>query len=112
MDWDIFHDALLDPPSPNTALRRAMRRYRECFGECAAAWYQAPSARTGSVRPYSCELVLDSDMLVSLPRRSAARRVNLRRVGCSAPLVSSPFELVGELVDIGDMTNSVVPEPG
>ena len=28
-DWDAFHDALLDPPAPNAALRRAARRYRE-----------------------------------------------------------------------------------
>ena len=30
-DWDAFHDALLDPPAPNEALRRAARRYRERF---------------------------------------------------------------------------------
>ena len=28
-DWDAFHDALLNPPAPNAALRRAARRYRE-----------------------------------------------------------------------------------
>ena len=28
-DWDAFHDALLRPPEPNAALRRAARRYRE-----------------------------------------------------------------------------------
>ena len=28
-DWDAFHDALLHPPEPNTALRRAARRYRD-----------------------------------------------------------------------------------
>ena len=32
-DWDAFHDALLDPPAPNAALRDAARRYRERFGE-------------------------------------------------------------------------------
>ena len=31
-DWDAFHDALLDPPEPNAALRRAARRYREHIG--------------------------------------------------------------------------------
>jgi len=31
-DWDAFHDALLDPPAPNAALRRAARRYRERIG--------------------------------------------------------------------------------
>ena len=31
-DWDAFHDALLDPPAPNAALRRAARRYRERLG--------------------------------------------------------------------------------
>ena len=33
MDWDAFHDALLDPPEPNAALREAARRYRERVGE-------------------------------------------------------------------------------
>ena len=33
MDWDAFHDALLDPPEPNAALRAAARRYRERVGE-------------------------------------------------------------------------------
>ena len=28
-DWDAFHEALLNPPAPNAALRRAARRYRE-----------------------------------------------------------------------------------
>ena len=28
-DWDAFHDALLNPPTPNAALRRAARRYRK-----------------------------------------------------------------------------------
>ena len=31
-DWDAFHDALLNPPEPNTALRQAARRYRERVG--------------------------------------------------------------------------------
>ena len=31
-DWDAFHDALLNPPAPNAALRRAARRYRERVG--------------------------------------------------------------------------------
>ena len=31
-DWDAFHDALLNPPAPNSALRRAARRYRERIG--------------------------------------------------------------------------------
>ncbi len=28
-DWNAFHDALLDPPAPSPALRRAARRCRE-----------------------------------------------------------------------------------
>ena len=28
-DWDAFHEALLNPPAPNAALRRAASRYRE-----------------------------------------------------------------------------------
>lgn len=32
-DWDAFHDALLDPPEPNAALRAAARRYLERVGE-------------------------------------------------------------------------------
>jgi len=28
-DWQIFHEALLAPPSPNPALKQAARRYRE-----------------------------------------------------------------------------------
>lgn len=32
-DWDAFHDALLNPPGPNAALRQAARRYRERAGE-------------------------------------------------------------------------------
>ena len=31
-DWDIFHDALLDPPAPNKKLKDAARRYRERIG--------------------------------------------------------------------------------
>ena len=31
-DWDTFHDALLNPPAPNAALKRAARRYRERIG--------------------------------------------------------------------------------
>ena len=31
-DWDAFHEALLNPPAPNAALRRAARRYRERIG--------------------------------------------------------------------------------
>lgn len=31
-DWEAFHDALLDPPEPNPALRRAARRYRQRMG--------------------------------------------------------------------------------
>ena len=31
-DWDAFHDALLNPPTPNATLRRAARRYRERIG--------------------------------------------------------------------------------
>ena len=32
-DWDAFHDALLKPPAPNAALKRAARRFRERIGE-------------------------------------------------------------------------------
>ncbi len=32
-DWDAFHDALLDPPDPNAALKRAAHRYRERIGK-------------------------------------------------------------------------------
>ena len=28
-DWQAFHEALLAPPPPNPALKRAARRYRE-----------------------------------------------------------------------------------
>ena len=31
-DWDAFQDALLNPPAPNAALRRAARRYRDRIG--------------------------------------------------------------------------------
>ena len=31
-DWDAFHEALLNPPAPNAALKRAARRYRERIG--------------------------------------------------------------------------------
>ena len=26
-DWKLFYDALIDPPAPNTALRKAFKRY-------------------------------------------------------------------------------------
>ena len=28
-DWDVFFDALVNPPKPNENLKRAFRRYRE-----------------------------------------------------------------------------------
>lgn len=31
-DWDVFYDALIDPPEPNEKLREAARRYRERVG--------------------------------------------------------------------------------
>jgi len=31
-DWDIFHDALLNPPEPNQKLKDAARRYRDRIG--------------------------------------------------------------------------------
>jgi uncharacterized protein (DUF1778 family) len=31
-DWDAFYDALLNPPEPNAALKKAARRYRERVG--------------------------------------------------------------------------------
>lgn len=31
-NWDAFNDALIDPPTPNAKLRRAVRRYRERTG--------------------------------------------------------------------------------
>ncbi len=30
-DWDAFYDALVNPPEPNDALKRAAKRYREQF---------------------------------------------------------------------------------
>ena len=32
MDWDAFHEALVNPPEPNATLREAARRYRERIG--------------------------------------------------------------------------------
>jgi len=31
-DWDVFYDALIDPPEPNEKLKEAARRYRERVG--------------------------------------------------------------------------------
>ena len=31
-DWDAFHEALLNPPTPNLALRQAARRYLKRIG--------------------------------------------------------------------------------
>ena len=31
-DWDIFYDALVNPPEPNERLKKAARRYRERVG--------------------------------------------------------------------------------
>jgi uncharacterized protein (DUF1778 family) len=31
-DWDIFYDALINPPEPNDKLKEAARRYRERVG--------------------------------------------------------------------------------
>lgn len=31
-DWKLFYDALVDPPTPNAALRRAFKRYRKVNG--------------------------------------------------------------------------------
>ena len=31
-DWEVFHDALVNPPEPNERLRQAARRYRERVG--------------------------------------------------------------------------------
>ena len=31
-DWDVLHDALLDPPGPNATLRNAAKRYRRGGG--------------------------------------------------------------------------------
>ena len=32
-DWDLFYEALTNPPEPSTALHEAARRYRERVGE-------------------------------------------------------------------------------
>jgi uncharacterized protein (DUF1778 family) len=32
-EWNLFYDALIDPPEPNRKLKAAARRYRERFGE-------------------------------------------------------------------------------
>jgi uncharacterized protein (DUF1778 family) len=31
-DWDVFYDALINPPEPNEKLKEAARRYRERVG--------------------------------------------------------------------------------
>jgi uncharacterized protein (DUF1778 family) len=31
-DWDVFYDALINPPEPNEKLKAAARRYRERVG--------------------------------------------------------------------------------
>jgi uncharacterized protein (DUF1778 family) len=31
-DWDVFYDALANPPEPNEKLKEAARRYRERVG--------------------------------------------------------------------------------
>ena len=31
-DWEVFYDALVNPPEPNKKLREAARRYRERVG--------------------------------------------------------------------------------
>lgn len=31
-DWDAFYEALVNPPEPNEALKKAARRYRERAG--------------------------------------------------------------------------------
>jgi uncharacterized protein (DUF1778 family) len=31
-DWDVFYDALINPPAPNRKLKAAARRYRERYG--------------------------------------------------------------------------------
>ena len=31
-DWDVFYDALINPPKPNEKLKKAARRYRERVG--------------------------------------------------------------------------------
>jgi uncharacterized protein (DUF1778 family) len=32
LDWDVFYDALINPPEPNEKLKEAARRYRERVG--------------------------------------------------------------------------------
>lgn len=32
-DWEVFYDALIDPPEPNEKLKEAARRYHERVGE-------------------------------------------------------------------------------
>jgi uncharacterized protein (DUF1778 family) len=32
-DWDVFYEALVNPPEPNEKLKEAVRRYRERVGE-------------------------------------------------------------------------------
>jgi len=32
-DWEVFYDALVNPPEPNKKLKEAARRYRERVGE-------------------------------------------------------------------------------
>ncbi len=31
-DWEVFYDALIDPPAPTETLKQAVRRYRERVG--------------------------------------------------------------------------------
>jgi len=31
-DWEVFYDALINPPEPNERLKNAARRYRELIG--------------------------------------------------------------------------------
>jgi uncharacterized protein (DUF1778 family) len=31
-DWDVFYEALINPPEPNVKLKKAARRYRERVG--------------------------------------------------------------------------------
>ncbi len=31
-DWDVFYDALINPPEPNEKLKEAARRYRQRVG--------------------------------------------------------------------------------
>jgi uncharacterized protein (DUF1778 family) len=31
-DWDVFYNAMINPPQPNEKLKVAARRYRERFG--------------------------------------------------------------------------------